>query len=90
MVLAGIVYAMVTAILSVLAHRSHMRTRRHDLLVNIKSRRLEYERMLADRQKSLQADYANSDVELVMDASDIAGAIGPETSDNASPQRSAA
>ncbi len=78
LILGALVYALVTAVLTVLAHRSHMRTRRHDLLVNIKTRRLEYERQLMDRQRALQADYAKSDVELIEDDPPaLAGSITP-------------
>lgn len=70
LILLGLLgYAVVTQTLYVLAHRSHMRTRRHDLLVNIKTKRLEYERQLYERQKALMADY---------DVVDDADPDGPE------------
>ncbi len=77
LVLCGLAYAAVTSSLLVLAHRSHMRTRRHDLVVQIQTRRLWYEKSLMERQKSLQADYASSDVELVDDEPAVAGRVAP-------------
>ncbi|MEM8495353.1 MAG: hypothetical protein AAF663_08210 [Planctomycetota bacterium] len=76
-------YALVSCVLYVLAHRSHMRTRRHDLLVQIKTTRLEYERQLMERQKALMADY-----DVYEDfPDDVAGHIHPEAS---TPQQRAA
>ncbi|MEM7577028.1 MAG: hypothetical protein AAF328_06080 [Planctomycetota bacterium] len=71
-------YALVTCTLYVLAHRTHMRTRRHDLLVKIKSTRLEYERQLMERQKALMADYDVYD-DGPLDVNGVAGQIEPET-----------
>ena len=73
-------YCLVTCTLHVLAHRSHMRTRRHDLLVQIKSKRLEYERQLVDRQKALMADYDDGDVNAnLVDDDMVAGRIARDT-----------
>ncbi|MEM1446484.1 MAG: hypothetical protein AAGF84_10535 [Planctomycetota bacterium] len=67
-------YALVSCTLYVLAHRSHMRTRRHDLLVQIKTTRLEYERQLMERQKALMADY-----EVLDDLVEVVGHIEPDS-----------
>lgn len=70
-------YAVVTVSLKVLAHRVHMRTRRHDLLVRIQSRRLSYELQLIERQRSLRADYEHSDVDPVEHWAAVAGKVTP-------------
>lgn len=77
MILLGLLtYALVSCTLQVLAHRAHMRIRRHELLVKIKSTRLEYERQMMERQKALMADY-----DVVEDgahtADGVAGQIAP-------------
>ncbi len=63
MLLAGLIYALVLSILRVLGARVRLTLARHDLLVESKRRRLEFERQLAAmRQAETASEQQQSDV----------------------------